>query len=102
MNRFYRKSHFWKKILQSKMDKQTRIRNTNKKQPLLYRQSQNFYTGMVPWIEMPNAYLSKKNIPNDKKNSRSQQSRKQSFPKLALLHSFFKAVQKRNDEGGYV
>ena len=84
------------------MDKQTRIRNTDKKQPFFYRQSQNFYTGMVPWIEMPNAYLSKKNIPNDKKNSRSQQSRKQYFPSLAVLHSFFKAVQKRNNERGNI
>lgn len=84
------------------MDKQTGIRNTEKKQPLFYRQTKPFDARMVCRVEMPNAYFSKKNIPNDKKNRRNQQSRKQNFPSFDVLHSFFKAVQKRNNEGGYV
>ena len=48
------------------MDKNTRIRYTNKKQPLLNRQFKKFDSSMIPRIKTPNTNFSKNDVPNNK------------------------------------
>jgi hypothetical protein len=81
--------------VKSKVNKDTRIRNTDKKQPFLDRQIKEFYPRMIPWIETPHSYFGKNDIPNNKENCRDDYRRKNSFPAFDILHPVFETVEKR-------
>lgn len=80
------------------MDEEAGIRNADEKQPFLDRQIKEFNSRMITWIETPDAYFGKNDVPNDKKNSGNYYGRKNSFPPFDILHPVFETVQKRNDE----
>ena len=65
--------------MKSKVNKETRIRNTNKKQPFFNRQIKEFNSRMVTRIKTPHSYFSKNNIPNDEENGRNNIAEKTAF-----------------------
>ena len=58
--------------MKSKVNKDTRIRNADEKQPFFDRQIKEFNSRMVTWIETPNTYFGKNDIPNNEDKSRNQ------------------------------
>lgn len=84
--------------MKSKVNKETRIGNTNKKKPFLNRQIKEFNPGMVSWVETPNAYFCKEYIPNNEENCCDDYRRKNGFPSFYIPHSAFETIQKRNQK----
>jgi len=84
------------------MNKNTRIRDADKKQPFLYGQIKKFDSRMVSWIKTPNSHFGENNIPNDKKKGSNNNCRKDGFPTSYVLHPFFETIKKRNYEGGNI
>lgn len=91
-----RQKNLWIKIMKSKVNKDTRIRNTDEKQPFLDRQIKEFNTGMIPWIKTPHPYFGKNDIPNNKEKCSNNYRRKNSFPAFDIFHPAFETVEKWN------
>lgn len=88
--------------MKSKMNKNTRIRNADKKHPFFNRQIKKFNSRMVAWIETPHSYFGKNNIPNNEENCGDDYSRKNCFPSFYIPHPTFETIQKRDEKGSYI
>lgn len=88
--------------MKGKMDKNTGVRNTYKKEPFFDGQVKKFDSGMVSWIETPNTHFGKNNIPNNKENCRQNYGQKNGFPSFYVLHPVFETIQKWNKKGSNI